>query len=75
MTNYERITMNDYKKAFEKAVEYIEDDCGCCPAAYDCSLEYEKCKPCVGMLFDNRNKDYNKSLSIQCWKEIFIKGV
>lgn len=67
--------MIDYEKAFNKAVEYLENDCGCCPACYDCEkFEREKCMPCISGIIDNRNEDYyNKELSIKCWKDIFIE--
>lgn len=65
--------MTDYKKAFEKAVEYIEEHAESCPCYYDCDFTELKCVTCIGEVIDSRNKDYNKERALKCWQEVFLK--
>lgn len=62
------------QKAYDNMARYLEEDVGCCPTNYDNELHQEKCRTCSQECLDNRNKDYNKELSVECWKEAFIES-
>ena len=63
----------NFERAFNEAVKYIENDCGCCPANYDHALEESKCVSCDGLVTDNRSMEYNKEQSIKCWRDMFLR--
>ncbi len=62
------------QKAYDKMARYLEEDTGCCPANYDNTLHREKCRTCLQECLYNQNKDYNKELSVECWKKEFIES-
>lgn len=36
--------------------------------------EMKKCRTCLQECLYNQNKDYNKELSVKCWKKAFIES-
>lgn len=64
----------DYKKAFEKAIWYLEKDVGCCPAYYDWCCMNGKCINCVNIEKVKGEEGYKVGKSFKCWQDVFLKG-
>lgn len=72
MRTYKETSIEEYERALQKAAEYIERDAMGCPANYDRTLKRDKCLTCMGELISNYEEDYQRDLSLMCWREVFL---